>query len=72
MVIVINEQLWLSEYQEHGLGEPYGIVLNGAWELTFSDDLKEYWPSLYPANKGKVTSIRQAIKGESLFHIIEV
>lgn len=66
MVIVINEQLWVREYEQHELGGPYGSVLNGAWELTFSNDLQQYWPTLYPDSKNKVTSVRQAIKGECL------
>ena len=66
MVIVINEQLWVSEYTEHAPGEPYGRVLNGDWELTFSDDLQEYWPTIYSDSKCKIYSIRKAIKGECL------
>lgn len=66
MVVVINEQLWVREYKQHALGEPYGEVLNGMWELTFSNDLQEYWPTLYPDSKCKVESIRRAIRGECL------
>lgn len=64
MVVVINEHLWVREYEDHALGEPYGEVLNGLWELTFSNDLQEYWPTLFPDSKVRVTSVRKAIKGE--------
>lgn len=66
MVVVINERLWVREYEKHALGEPYGQVLNGKWELAFSDDLQWYWPTLYSDSKSKVESIRKAIKGECL------
>lgn len=62
--VVINEVLWVREFDSRTEGTPYGKVINGQWELVLSSDLKEYWPKIYPEARVKVHTIREAVPGE--------
>lgn len=62
--IVINEALWVREFDLREEGSPYGRVLNGDWELILTSDLQEYWPKMYPEARVKVRTIREAVPGE--------